>query len=235
LLEGLLGDGEEDDSVGTKTIFGGSLDILDNVLALAEVDKCVRAQFLAHLLLVITSVDGDGTDTHGLAVLLSEGTETTTSTDNGYCLARASTGFLDTLVDSDTGTQNGCNTIQRSVLAKSGDVCGLCYSVLLEGAIDSISGQLSLGAQRLVCLHAEVARKARSVDPLVHRLTACNNDTSTFVAANKRKLGWKGPVAVQGVEIGVTDTSRGQRASVGREQLGAVSCSSFESRAVVRS
>jgi hypothetical protein len=76
---------------------------------------------------------------------------------------------------------------------------------------------LSLGAQRLVCLHAEVARKARSVDPLdtdvvtnidlADKLTACNNDTRTFVAANKRKLGWKGPVAVQGVEIGVTDTS----------------------------
>lgn len=92
--------------MGTETIFGGSLDILDNVLALAEVDECVRAQLLAHLLLVVASIDSDGADTHGLAVLLSERTETTASTDDGYCLARASTGFLDALVDSDTGTQN---------------------------------------------------------------------------------------------------------------------------------
>lgn len=90
--------------MGTETIFGSSLDILDNVLALAEVDECVRAQVLAHLLLVVTSIDSDGADTHGLAVLLSEGTETTTSTDDGYCLTRASTRFLDALVDGDTST-----------------------------------------------------------------------------------------------------------------------------------
>jgi hypothetical protein len=106
LLEGLLGDSKENDSVGTKTIFGGSLNVLDDVLALAEVDECVRAQLLAHLLLVVTGVNGDRADTHGLAVLLSERTETTTSSDNGDCLARASTGLLDTLVDSDTSTED---------------------------------------------------------------------------------------------------------------------------------
>jgi hypothetical protein len=106
LLERLLGDSEKNDGVGTKTVFGGSLNVLDNVLALAEVNECVRAQLLAHLLLIVTSVDGDRADTHGLAVLLSERTETTTSTDNGDSLSRASTGLFDTLVDGDTSAED---------------------------------------------------------------------------------------------------------------------------------
>jgi hypothetical protein len=106
LLERLLRDSKKNDSVGTKTIFGGSLDILDNILALAEVDECVRAQLLAHLLLVVTGINGDSADTHGLAVLLSERTETTTSTDNGDCLSRTSTRLFDTLVDGDTSTKD---------------------------------------------------------------------------------------------------------------------------------
>jgi hypothetical protein len=82
-------------------------------------------------------------------------------------------------------------------------------------------------------LHAEVAGKAGTVDPLVLGLvmpiedemmhtyldanvvtnidfsdefTTSNNDTSTFVTTNKRKFGWQGPVAVQCVEICVADT-----------------------------
>ena len=106
LLEGLLRDSEEDDSVGTKTIFCGSLNILDDILALAEIDECVRAELLAHLLLVVTGVDGDRTDAHGLAVLLGERTETTAGTDNGDGLSRASTRLFDALVDSDTSTEN---------------------------------------------------------------------------------------------------------------------------------
>jgi hypothetical protein len=106
LLERLLRDSKKNNSVRTKTIFGGSLNVLDDVLALAKVNECVRAQLLAHLLLVVTGVNGDRADTHGLAVLLSERTETTASTDDGDCLTRTSTGLLDTLVDGDTSTQN---------------------------------------------------------------------------------------------------------------------------------
>jgi hypothetical protein len=82
-------------------------------------------------------------------------------------------------------------------------------------------------------LHAEVAGKTGTVDPLVLGLvmpfeddiihtyldadmvtnidfsdefTTSNNDTSTLVTTNKRKFGWQGPVAVQCVEICVADT-----------------------------
>lgn len=136
--------------MGTKTIFGGSLDILDDILALAEVDESVRTEFLAHLLLVVTGINGDGADTHGLAVLLGERTKATTGTDNGDCLSRASTGLLDALVDGDTGAKDWRDTIERSVLGESGDVGSLGYSVLLEGAVDCVAGKLGLGAERLV-------------------------------------------------------------------------------------
>lgn len=41
---------------------------------------------------------------------------------------------------------------------------------------------------------------------LADEFTTSNDDTSTLVATNKRKLGWQGPVTVQGVKICVADT-----------------------------
>jgi len=115
-LEGLFGDGKKDDGVGTKAVLGGRLDILDDILALAEVDEGVGSELLAHLLLVVSGIDGNCADAHGLAVLLCERTKTTTSTDNGDCLAGADTGLLDALVDGNTGAQNGGDSVEGDVL-----------------------------------------------------------------------------------------------------------------------
>ena len=41
---------------------------------------------------------------------------------------------------------------------------------------------------------------------LADEFTTSDDDTSTIVATNKRKLGWEGPVTVQCVEICVADT-----------------------------
>jgi hypothetical protein len=42
---------------------------------------------------------------------------------------------------------------------------------------------------------------------LADEFTTSDDNTSTLVATNKRKLGWEGPVTVQCVEICVADTS----------------------------
>lgn len=42
--------------------------------------------------------------------------------------------------------------------------------------------------------------------PVLHKVALRNNDTSTFVATNKWKLGWQWPIAVHGVEISVANT-----------------------------
>jgi hypothetical protein len=107
LGEGLLGSSDEESSVGTEAVRGGSLDIGNKVLALGEVDELLGTEFHAHLLLLLTTIDGNGVDAHSLGVLNSDGTETTTSTNNSKRLASSDTRLLDTLVDGDTGAENG--------------------------------------------------------------------------------------------------------------------------------
>lgn len=95
LLEWLLIDSDEDDGVWSKTVLSRGLHVLDDVLAGGEVDERAGTKlFHAHLLLLLTGVNGDDPQTHGLGVLLGEGSESTTGTDNGDGLAWASTGFL---------------------------------------------------------------------------------------------------------------------------------------------
>jgi len=87
---------------------------------------------------------------------------------------------------------------------------------LLEGAIDGVTGEESVGAEGFIRLLAEVAGKAGTIDPLdtsivtdlnvLHEVTLGNNDAGTLVATDERKLGRKRPVAVHGVQVGVADT-----------------------------
>jgi hypothetical protein len=91
LLERLLVHGDEDDCVRTLSVFSRGLDILDDVLAGGEIDECCCTQLLhAHLLLLLTSIDGDHSQAHGFGVLLSKGSESATGTNDGNGLARAS-------------------------------------------------------------------------------------------------------------------------------------------------
>jgi len=137
--------------VGSLAILSRRLDVLDHVLAGAEVDKCTGAELLhAHLLLLISSVDGDDLQAHGLCVLLGEGSESTTSTNNRDGLARLGSRFLQTLVDGDTSAQYWGNGIKGDVLVEAGDVSCLGDAVLLESSVDGVSGEKSFGAKRLV-------------------------------------------------------------------------------------
>jgi hypothetical protein len=140
LLEGLLVDGDEDDSVGTKTIGCSLLYIGNDVLGLSKVDKCLTTELLGnHLLLLVTSVDTDDTAAHGLSVLASERSETTTGTDDGDPLARLDTGLLQTLVDGDTSAENRCNSIKSALFGDAGNVGSLSNAVLLESAVDCVT------------------------------------------------------------------------------------------------
>lgn len=72
----------------TLTVLGRLLHLLDHVLASGEIDECVGTQLLqAHLLLLLAGVDGDDVQAHGFGVLLSEGPETATGSDDGDGLA----------------------------------------------------------------------------------------------------------------------------------------------------
>lgn len=216
LLEGLLLDGDEEDTVGAETVSGGSLDIADDVLGLGEVDESLGSERLAESLLLLTTIDGNGVEAHGLAVLESDGTETTTGTDNGDVLAGADTGLLETLVDGDTGAENGGDGLEVKLLGDAGNVGSGGEGVLLEGTVDGVSRHLSLGAERLVGLVAVSAGEARVVEPLdtdvvteldvLDELTLGDDNTSTLVTTDQGELGGQGPVTHHGVEISVADT-----------------------------
>lgn len=197
LLEGLLVNSDEDDSVGTKAIRRGLLYIGNDVLGGGEVDKCLATELLGdHLLLLIASVDTDDTTAHSLSVLASKRSKTTTSTDDGDPLAGLDTGLLQALVDSDTGAENRCNGIQSALLGDAGNVSSLGNAVLLEGAVHCVARQEGLRAKRLIRLLTEVASKARSVDPLdtgvvanldvINEVALSNNYTGTLVSTDKR-------------------------------------------------
>ena len=89
-------------------------------------------------------------------------------------------------------------------------------SVLLEGAIDSVTAHGGLAAEGLIGALAVGALKAGTVDPLdadllanldiLNELTAGDDDACALVAADKGHLGGKGPVAHHGVQVGVADT-----------------------------
>lgn len=216
LLEGLLGDGEQDSGVGTQAVGGGGLDVGNQVLGGEEVDVSGRAQLGAGLALVVTTVDGDGVDAHGLAVLQRHVAETATGTSNGDPLACAHARLLDALVDSDTGAQHGRDGLEVDAVRDAGNVSGLGHGILLEGAVDGVARQSGFSAKGFVGSHAVGAGQTRAVDPLdadmltkldvVDELATLDDDTGTLVAADEGQLDGDGPVAHHGVEVGVADT-----------------------------
>jgi hypothetical protein len=216
LLEGLLGGSDEKGSVRAKAIGSSSLDIGNNVLGLGEIDEGLGTERQAQLLLLLAAIDGNGMNTHSLSVLNSDGTETTTGTDDSERLAGLDTRLLNTLVDGDTGAENGGDGLEVALLRDASNMDSLGDGVLLERAIDSVTREKSLGAKRLVGVLAVRAAQARTVEPLdtdllanldvLDKLAAGDDDTGTLVATNKGQLGVEGPVTLPGVEISVADT-----------------------------
>lgn len=74
--------------MGTLSIFGRLLHLLDHILASGEIDECLRAHLLhAHLSLLLAGVNGNHMQSHGFGVLLGERPETAAGTDDGDGLA----------------------------------------------------------------------------------------------------------------------------------------------------
>lgn len=164
LLEWLLVDGDKDDNVGTKAIGRCLLYIGDKVLGCREVDECFGAKVVdTHVPLLLASVNGNGSYTHGLCILAGERSETTSGTNNSSELAGLDAGFLQALVDRDTGAEDRCNGGQVTFLGDAGNVGSLGDAVLLEGAVDSVSRQKGSWAERLIGCLAVVTRQARAV------------------------------------------------------------------------
>ena len=211
LLEWTLRHSKEDNSVGAKAVRTGSLHICDDILGLGEIDKCLSTELLASLFLRLTAIDSNGMETHGLGVLKRHVTETATGTNNGDSLAGAGMGLLQTLVHGDTGTEHGRNGLERNLLGNAGDMSGLGNGILLEAAVDGVTGEKRLGAEGLMGLPAVCAVQAGTIEPLdarvvtnlniVDQLAPGDNDTGALVTADKGNLGRERPIAHYSVEI----------------------------------
>ena len=152
LLEWLLEWSEQQDSVWTESVLGIGLDLLHEVLAVLEVDVLICAKLLTHIRLLVSAVDGKDVETHGLGVLASKGTESTTGADDGDGLAWTGAGLLESLVDGDTGAENWGHGGEVNVLWNAGYVGGFADGVLLEGTVDGVAGEDGLWAEWLCCL-----------------------------------------------------------------------------------
>ena len=133
----------------TKSVFGIGLDLLDEVLAVLEVDVLVCAELLTHIRLLVSAIDGEDVKTHGLGVLASEGTESTAGTDDGDGLAWAGARLLESLVDGDTGAENWSHGGEVNALWNAGYVGGFADGVLLEGTVNGVAGEDGLWAEWL--------------------------------------------------------------------------------------
>lgn len=171
LLEWLFADSNQDDGMGSQTISRSSFDVVYHVLAGREVNKRRGAELSGHLLFLVTSVNCDYAEAHRSCVLNSQRTKSTACTDDGDGLAGSGVGLLQSLVDGDAGAENGRNGLQITFLGDTGNVSRFGDAVLLESAVDGVAGQEGFCAERLVGSLAEVARQARTVDPLRRMLS----------------------------------------------------------------
>jgi hypothetical protein len=153
----------------------------------------------AHLLLLITGINGNGPQTHHLRVLTSQRPKPTARTNDRYELTRLRTRLFQTLVHGDTSAQDRCDGSKVTVLGDPRNVSRFGNAVLLERAVDGVAREQRLGAERLVGLLAEAAGKAGPVEPLDTRVVAdfnvvdkvafCDYDASALVAADEREFG----------------------------------------------
>lgn len=150
LLEWLLVNSYQDDGMGSKTISGRSLHISDNVLAGHEINERTCAKLLGHLSLLITTINRNDLQTHSLSVLASQRAESTTSTNDGDGLARSGSRLLESLVDGDTGAENGRDGLKIAFLRNTSDMSSFGDAVFLEGTVDSVAGEEGFGAKRLI-------------------------------------------------------------------------------------
>src|SRR4051812_991907 len=177
--------------MGTQASGSSGLNVFDEVLGLGEIDVgldkisaqahtkaeqrmilYLSTELLAHTSLLISTINSNNAQSHSLGILLSQRAKTTPSTNNSNSLARLRTRLLKSLVNSNTGTENWCNSIKGDLLWQLGHMRRLTNSILLEGTVNRISRELSIRTQRFIRGLAELACQARSIQPLDTRVVA---------------------------------------------------------------
>lgn len=163
LLHGLSGDGEVDDSMWSSV--GELGDVGHDVWSVESIHKPLCSKALAVSFLA-SMIHSDNSHSHGIGVLDSEGSETSSGSGEHDDLSWLHVGLLERLVDGDAGAEDWGGGGEVGVLGDLGGVDSADGEVLLEGSGTVESIVLDVVAQRLVTLLAEFAVEAVEVHEL---------------------------------------------------------------------
>ena len=137
------------------------------------------------------------------------------SADAGYRhpLARTGVGDFESLVDRDTGTEDGRDFQRIDVVGDPRRVGGVDQHVAAEASVDAVAAVLLALAQRLPAGTAVLAAAACRPQPRVANLVAelqigdtraeRNDGAVTLVAGDEWRLRLDGPITMRGMQIGV--------------------------------
>src|SRR6516165_2391069 len=154
---------------------------------------------------------------HGLGILHGELAKTA---DPGDCkpLSRSHLGLLDAFVSGDAGTKNRRHFREIGALRQATDIRSSPNYVLGEAAVDAVAGIMLSVTEAVPTCHAILALAARIVQPgdpcaiaflqTNYAGTARRDYSRTFMAGHKRQRRSYGPIAVNGVKVGVTHPGR---------------------------
>ena len=136
----------DDGGIGTRPA-SDPLDLCDDILGLGEVDPSIRTELLhAKLTLLLSTVDGDYSKTHGFRVLDCKMAETSTSTRENDPVVGKGLGILEGAIYGNTCAEDGGGCFGADALGNGGDDVDPRLDVLLECTIGGVSAEFDAGA-----------------------------------------------------------------------------------------
>src|SRR5665811_750304 len=204
--------GGDEHAVGTA---GYPLDHLDGILV-GRIDQQLGAVLVRQCQLVIGNVDSGDAQAHRLGVLHRDVAEAAYAGDD-HPLAGPGLRHLQSLVDGDARAEDRGDLYQVRAVRNDRGELGIDQHVLAEGTVHAVAGVLLLLAQGLPAGVAVLAVAAGGEEPgvahqLAHgevgdALTQRDDLADAFVAGDERRVWLDRPVALDGVQVRVTDAA----------------------------
>ena len=181
------------------------------------VDRELGAEFAGQVQLLVVDINGHHPQTERAGVLHSKVSQAA-DPGNRHPLTGSGVGDLESLVDRDSGAQNRCDFQRVGAVGDPGREVGIDQHVGPEAAVDGVSAQFLMLAQRFPAGAAVFAppagRPQERVAHLVsHRevdnpLTESDNGAVALVTGDERRRRLEWPIPMRGMQIGVAHPRR---------------------------
>lgn len=181
------------------------------------VDGKIRAQLFRKLQLVVINIGGNDMHAHGLGILHGHMTKPANARYD-HPFAGPHFGFLETLVDGDTGAEHGCSGTEFQIVGKSANEFRIGKPVFRKAAIDGITRVLLTWAKSFPAGTARNAASAGGVKPrragavafldAGHASADLGDVADAFMAGDEWWIGFDRPIARCGVQVRVANAGR---------------------------